>query len=117
MTPVELARRLRHVREQAGIKQADAAASIGLDVTAITKIEHGDRGISALEFAALCKLYEISMDSLFDNYFLATRAVAAYKAMETALQLLTAQILNLRTELLVIKAEVTKEDCETPPWK
>ena len=40
---------------------------------------------------------------------LSTDEVKAYQAMETALQLLTGQILNLRTELLVIKAEVTKE--------
>ena len=31
------------------------------------------------------------------------------KGIETAIQLLTGNILNLRTELLVIKAEVTKE--------
>ena len=36
--------------------------------------------------------------------------VAAYRAMEAALQLLTANILNLRTELLAIKAEVMKGD-------
>jgi DNA-binding IclR family transcriptional regulator len=33
----------------------------------------------------------------------------AYKAMETALQLLTGNILSLRTELLVIKAEIMKD--------
>ena len=36
--------------------------------------------------------------------------VTSYRAMETALQLLTAQILNLRTELLVIKAEVMAKE-------
>ncbi len=36
--------------------------------------------------------------------------VAAYRAMETALQLLTGNILNLRTELLVVKALVAKEE-------
>lgn len=40
---------------------------------------------------------------------LSTDEVKAYQTMETALQVLTGQILNLRTELLVIKAEVTKE--------
>ena len=36
--------------------------------------------------------------------------VAAYQAMEAALQLLVGNILNMRTELLAIKAEIMKED-------
>ena len=38
----------------------------------------------------------------------------AYKAMEAALLLLNANIMNMRTELLVIKAEVTKESPGEP---
>jgi len=38
-----------------------------------------------------------------------TDEITSYKAMETALQLLTGNILALRTELLVIKDVVTKE--------
>lgn len=45
----------------------------------------------------------------FIEKLLTSEKAEAYRAMETALQLLTANILNLRTELLVIKAEVTKD--------
>ena len=38
-----------------------------------------------------------------------TDVLAAYRAMEAALQLLTANILNLRTELLVVKALVARD--------
>jgi hypothetical protein len=40
--------------------------------------------------------------------------VAAYRAMEAGLQLLSGQILNLRTELLVVKALVEKDGDEVP---
>jgi hypothetical protein len=39
--------------------------------------------------------------------------VTSYKAMETALQVLTGNILNMRTELLIIKAEVTKDKAKS----
>jgi len=38
-----------------------------------------------------------------------TEQAGAYRAMESALQVLTGNILNLRTELLVIKGLVAKE--------
>lgn len=40
----------------------------------------------------------------------ANKPVAAYQAIEAALKLLTGNILNMRTELLVIKAEIMKGD-------
>ncbi len=48
ITPEELGQRLRKAREDAGIKQEEAASVLGLDATAIAKIEHGKRGVGAL---------------------------------------------------------------------
>jgi Zn-dependent peptidase ImmA (M78 family)/transcriptional regulator with XRE-family HTH domain len=64
MTPEELGRRLRQVRERLGIKQDDAASSLGLDATAITKIEHGKRGVSVLELVRLAALYKVSINDI-----------------------------------------------------
>jgi len=46
----------------------------------------------------------------FIEKLLASDTVKAYHAIETALQLLTGQILNLRTEILVIKELAAKEE-------
>lgn len=59
-----LAWRLRQYREWAGMKQSEAAKVLGLDATAITKIEHGERGVSAMELLALAKAYHVSVSTL-----------------------------------------------------
>src|SRR5258708_664032 len=63
-----LAWRLRSYREQASITQAEAAKVLGLDATAITKIEHGDRSVSAMELVALAKAYQISVNTLLGDF-------------------------------------------------
>src|SRR6266852_85604 len=67
ITPEELGKRLRQARERVGIKQDDAATAIGLDATAIAKIEHGKRGISALEIMRLATLYKVSISDMLAN--------------------------------------------------
>ena len=68
-----------------------------------------DKGEPLLEDCPWCKgahqAGTISQCPLNPN-----RPEVAYRAMEAALKLLTGNILNLRTELLVIKAEVMKGD-------
>src|SRR6266704_1038558 len=54
-----LAWRLRQYREQAGMTQEKAAKVLGLDATAISKIEHGEREVSAMEMLALAKAYQV----------------------------------------------------------
>jgi len=64
ITPEELGQRLRKVREDAGIKQEEAATVLGLDATVIAKIEHGKRGVGALELMRLATLYKVSVSEL-----------------------------------------------------
>src|SRR5438270_6187274 len=64
ITPEELGQRLRKAREDAGIKQEEAASVLGLDATAIAKIEHGKRGVGALELMHLATLYNVSVSEL-----------------------------------------------------
>jgi Zn-dependent peptidase ImmA (M78 family)/transcriptional regulator with XRE-family HTH domain len=67
ITPEELGKRLRQARERVGLKQDDAAAALRLDATAIAKIEHGKRGVGALEIVRLATLYKVSMSDLLAN--------------------------------------------------
>ena len=67
LTREELGLRLRFARERAGIGQEEAGAAIELDATAISKIEHGARGIDAVEFICLAKLYKASMVALLEE--------------------------------------------------
>jgi Zn-dependent peptidase ImmA (M78 family)/transcriptional regulator with XRE-family HTH domain len=67
ITPEELGKRLRQARERVGLKQDDAAAALELDATAIAKIEHGKRGVGALEMLRLAALYKVSMSDLLAN--------------------------------------------------
>ena len=67
ITPEELGKRLRQAREYVGLKQEDAAAALRLDATAIAKIEHGKRGVGALEMVRLATLYKVSMSDLLAN--------------------------------------------------
>jgi Zn-dependent peptidase ImmA (M78 family)/transcriptional regulator with XRE-family HTH domain len=64
MTTEELGRRLKQARERAGRTQDEAAAVLGLDATAIAKIERGKRGVGALEVKSLSALYGVPVDSL-----------------------------------------------------
>ncbi len=67
ITPGELGRRLRLAREHAGYTQEEAAAVLGLDATAIVKIERGRRGVGAIELKNLASLYGASANALLED--------------------------------------------------
>ena len=54
---VALGARLREAREYVGFKQEQAAGHLGVRRSAISDIENGKRGVSALELAKLARLY------------------------------------------------------------
>jgi DNA-binding XRE family transcriptional regulator len=64
ITAEVLAWQLRQYRERLHIKQEEAGKALGLDATAITKIESGKRGVSALELLQLAKLYSVPVGFL-----------------------------------------------------
>lgn len=66
-----------------------------------------ERPHTDIEVAILKQLHDVQ--ETIRKAYEAEQPENAYQAMEAALQLLSANILNLRTELLVIKAEITKE--------
>jgi Zn-dependent peptidase ImmA (M78 family)/DNA-binding XRE family transcriptional regulator len=58
----ELGNRLARARMASRLSQADLAAAIGLDRTAVTKIEAGDRRVDSLELARLAAVLRRSID-------------------------------------------------------
>ncbi len=54
--------RVALARRTIGLTQADLAARIGLDRTALAKIETGKRNLSALELASLARVTELPID-------------------------------------------------------
>ncbi len=67
ITQEELGKRLRRARERAGYKQEEAGRALGLDDTAVTKVERGRRGVGALELKRLASLYGTSVEDLLED--------------------------------------------------
>ncbi len=67
ITLEELGQRLRCARDEAGYTQEEAGAALGLDATAIAKIERGKRGVGALELKALASLYGVSVETMLEE--------------------------------------------------
>lgn len=67
MTQEELGKRLRRARERAGLTQEEAGRALGLDDTAIAKMERGRRGVGALELKRLACLYGVAAEELLED--------------------------------------------------
>jgi Zn-dependent peptidase ImmA (M78 family)/DNA-binding XRE family transcriptional regulator len=67
VTLEELGKRLRRARTASEYTQEEAGRALGLDDTAIAKIERGKRGVGALELKRLSSLYGVSVDDLLDD--------------------------------------------------
>ncbi len=63
----ELGARLRQARERAELTQEEAARALGLDPSAVAKMERGRRGVGALELKRLASLYGTSIEGLLDD--------------------------------------------------
>jgi Zn-dependent peptidase ImmA (M78 family)/transcriptional regulator with XRE-family HTH domain len=69
MNEQQLGMRLRQARERAELTQEGAARALGLDPSAVAKIERGRRGLGALELKRLASLYGTSMEDLLEGPF------------------------------------------------
>jgi Zn-dependent peptidase ImmA (M78 family) len=78
---VEVGGRVRRFRVAAGLRAQDLAAQVGLDATALSKIENGRRGVKSTELALLANALKISpMALLEDNPLLSKLPIAARAA-------------------------------------
>ena len=64
MTPRELGARLAAARHAAGLSQRQVADKLGVHQPSIVVIENGRRTVTALELAAMARLYRVSTDDL-----------------------------------------------------
>jgi Zn-dependent peptidase ImmA (M78 family)/DNA-binding XRE family transcriptional regulator len=65
VTQADLGRRIADARAEAGMTQADLAARIGLERTALVRIESGERKVSATELAAMAGALDRPADWFF----------------------------------------------------
>jgi Zn-dependent peptidase ImmA (M78 family)/transcriptional regulator with XRE-family HTH domain len=84
ITEQELARRLRHAREAAGLTQQGVAGKLGLSRSSIAQIERGNRSVSSLELDRLARLYGRSLDELLAEEFDAEATLVAIFRAEAA---------------------------------
>jgi transcriptional regulator with XRE-family HTH domain len=58
-TPSEVGSVVAELRRQAGLDQAAVAAPLGVDQSAVSRVERGERRLSAWELAAIAELLEV----------------------------------------------------------
>jgi transcriptional regulator with XRE-family HTH domain len=94
---VNIAARLRQAREQAGLSQGQVARLMNIHRPTISEIEAGRRRVTADEFTAMAKLYDVSVSWLVEGtneedlvsarYGLAARELAKLKPEDVELVL------------------------------
>jgi transcriptional regulator with XRE-family HTH domain len=60
----EIASYIRDARKRAGVTQADVADALGVDKSAVSRLERGERGIAVGELARVARLIGVSVDEL-----------------------------------------------------
>ncbi|WP_080517359.1 helix-turn-helix domain-containing protein [Cereibacter sphaeroides] len=65
MNPVRVGLRLTAMRETLGLSKAQLADSVGLDRSALTRIEKGEEGLSITKAALIADLYDFGLNYLY----------------------------------------------------
>jgi transcriptional regulator with XRE-family HTH domain len=63
---VKIGRRIRVLREKAGMSQEVLAKSMGISRPAVSQIETGERKIAAAELQKFSRIFHVSLDEIFD---------------------------------------------------
>ena len=80
--PKEVGERLRIARETANLRQADAAAAIGVARTTIVAIEQGERRVRMGELQMLTRLYGTSVNALLRREAVHADLVPRFRKLE-----------------------------------
>lgn len=69
---IEIAKKIKAAREEKGLSQVEvvekiAKKNINMSRETLSKIENGNRTISAIELNALCKILDIDINSIFED--------------------------------------------------
>ena len=62
-----LAARIRNLRINAWLSQADLAEKLGIARQSVGQIESGTRDVNSVELAHIAKLFDVSADSLLNH--------------------------------------------------
>jgi len=112
VTQADLGRRITDTRTEAGVTQAGLAASIGLERTALVRIESGERKVSATELVAIAGALDRPVDWFFTESPVAVvsrrrdPAVGGFsRALDRAVELAARDVAFLEDRRLLPSAE------------
>ena len=104
----EIGRRLRLARENASIRQDDAAQVIGMSRPTLVSIEKGTRRVRVQELQSLARRYGTSVNALLRREAVHTDLVPRFRKLRETADHHTTEAITLLNEL--VKAEVELEN-------
>ena len=104
----EIGRRLRLARENAGIRQDDAAQFIGMSRPTVVSIENGVRRVRIEELQVLARKYGISVNSLLRREAVHTDLMPRFRRLRETDDEHTTEVIQLFNDL--IRADVELEN-------
>jgi transcriptional regulator with XRE-family HTH domain len=63
----KLGQRIAELRKERGLTQVEFAEKLGIQRTALTRIETGGTNLTVLTLNSICKNLDIKMNQFFDN--------------------------------------------------
>ena len=103
---IDVGRRLRIVRETAGITQSAAAATINVARTTLVAIEKGQRAIRTAELLPLARLYDTSVNSLLRHESVYVDFVPRFRKLPDCKDDPSAKAARLLADLVRAEAEL-----------
>lgn len=64
LTQIEVGAKIARLRDERDVPQRRLAAEIGLDPSALSRVESGERGLAVGELVAIAEFLDVSMDEL-----------------------------------------------------
>ncbi len=104
----EIGRRLRLARENAGIRQDDAAQIIGMSRPTLVSIEQGIRRVRIQEIQMLARHYRVSVNALLRREAVHTDLMPRFRKLRETEDAHTTEVIHLFNNL--IKADVEMEN-------
>jgi len=104
----EIGRRLRLARENAGIRQDQAALLLGISRPTLVSIEKGTRRVRIQELQKLAQQYKVSVNALLRRQAVHTDLIPRFRRLQQTEDVDTAEAVHLLNSL--VKAEVELEN-------
>lgn len=104
----EIGRRLRIARENASVRQEDAALTIGVSRPTMVSIEKGTRRVKLQELQGLARCYGVSVNGLLRREAVHTDLIPRYRKLKDTEDVFTTEAIQTLNAL--VKAEVELEN-------